>query len=193
MDIAFGMMEAPYSCCWRLLRGNGRRLIWLVLGHGGRLHRNAFTRDALALDTLIRFIVVSDVGIADDFNGITLVREFYPKAGPVPKGGQMKRVALFIIALIFAGLVYEQRGEWRHRKRYPQIGHSVDIGRRTLNIYCSSEGDRRCFLRVAPIPLATVGLQFNQKLRNLFGPVGMIARAMAEAIRPLRRARSRRL
>jgi alpha/beta hydrolase fold len=53
----------------------------------------------------------------------------------------MKRVAFLILTLILAGVIYEQIGEWRDRKRYPQIGHSVNIGGRTLNIYCSGEGD----------------------------------------------------
>jgi len=52
----------------------------------------------------------------------------------------MKRTALAIIALTLAGIIYEQIGESRDRKRYPQIGGSVDIGGRTLNIYCSGEG-----------------------------------------------------
>ena len=52
----------------------------------------------------------------------------------------MKRATLVIVALILAGLAYEQIGERRDRKLYPQIGRSVDIGGRTLNIYCSGEG-----------------------------------------------------
>jgi pimeloyl-ACP methyl ester carboxylesterase len=38
------------------------------------------------------------------------------------------------------GVVYEQIGWRRDRKRYPQIGQSVDIGGHTLNIFCSGEG-----------------------------------------------------
>ncbi len=45
-----------------------------------------------------------------------------------------------VIALLVAGMIYEWVGEGRDRKRYPQIGRSVDIGGRTLNIYCSGEG-----------------------------------------------------
>ncbi len=45
-----------------------------------------------------------------------------------------------ILALIILGMIYEQVGERRDRERYPQIGRSVDIGGRTLNIYCSGEG-----------------------------------------------------
>jgi hypothetical protein len=49
-------------------------------------------------------------------------------------------VALLIVALVVTGLLYEQTGERRDRKRYPQIGRSVDIGGRTLNIFCSGDG-----------------------------------------------------
>lgn len=52
----------------------------------------------------------------------------------------MKRATLVIVALVLAGVIYEQIGEHRDRQRYPQIGRSVDIGGRTLNIYCSGEG-----------------------------------------------------
>ncbi|HXH48381.1 MAG TPA: alpha/beta hydrolase [Terriglobia bacterium] len=45
-----------------------------------------------------------------------------------------------ILVLIIAGMIYEKLGERRDRDRYPQIGRSVDIGGRTLNIYCSGEG-----------------------------------------------------
>jgi len=43
-------------------------------------------------------------------------------------------------ALVLAGLVFEQIGQRQDRQRYPQIGKSVDIGGRTLNIFCSGEG-----------------------------------------------------
>ncbi len=52
----------------------------------------------------------------------------------------MKRAALVLVALALIGIVYEQIREHSDRKRYPQIGRSVDIGGRTLNIYCSGEG-----------------------------------------------------
>jgi pimeloyl-ACP methyl ester carboxylesterase len=52
----------------------------------------------------------------------------------------LKLFALTIIALIVAGIVYERIGQRRDRQRFTQIGRSVDIGGRTLNIYCSGEG-----------------------------------------------------
>jgi pimeloyl-ACP methyl ester carboxylesterase len=45
-----------------------------------------------------------------------------------------------LVAILLVGIVYERIGERRDRRRYPQIGRSVDIGGRTLNIYCSGEG-----------------------------------------------------
>jgi hypothetical protein len=52
----------------------------------------------------------------------------------------LKRAAFVLVALLIAGLIYEQAGEWRDRKRYPRIGRPVDIGGRTLNLFCSGEG-----------------------------------------------------
>lgn len=45
-----------------------------------------------------------------------------------------------VVVFLVAGTVFEQIGERRDRRRYPQIGRSVDIGGRTLNIFCSGEG-----------------------------------------------------
>jgi len=52
----------------------------------------------------------------------------------------LKRSGLVIVALAALGFVYEKVAESRDRKRYPQVGTSVDIGGRKLNIYCSGEG-----------------------------------------------------
>jgi pimeloyl-ACP methyl ester carboxylesterase len=46
-----------------------------------------------------------------------------------------------IVALgVVSGLLYEQTQRARDRERYPQIGRSVDIGGRTLNIDCAGAG-----------------------------------------------------
>ena len=49
-------------------------------------------------------------------------------------------VVTAIVTLLVLGSVFEQIGQRRDRQRYPQIGRSVDIGGRTLNIFCSGEG-----------------------------------------------------
>jgi hypothetical protein len=49
-------------------------------------------------------------------------------------------LALGIVVLSIAGVVYEQVGKRLDRKRYSQIGRSVDIGGRKLNLFCSGEG-----------------------------------------------------
>ena len=46
---------------------------------------------------------------------------------------------VFAIALV-SGLLYEQAQRARDREHFPQIGRSVDIGGRMLNIYCSGAG-----------------------------------------------------
>jgi len=43
------------------------------------------------------------------------------------------------IALV-SGVLYEQAQRARDRERFPQIGRSVDIGGRMLNLYCSGAG-----------------------------------------------------
>jgi pimeloyl-ACP methyl ester carboxylesterase len=53
----------------------------------------------------------------------------------------LKIAAIVMLSLVIAGIAYEQVGERKDRKRYPQIGRSVNIGGRTLNIYCSGLGD----------------------------------------------------
>jgi pimeloyl-ACP methyl ester carboxylesterase len=52
----------------------------------------------------------------------------------------LKSLALLIATALVAGIVYEQFGRRRDRKRFPQIGRSVGIGGRTLNIFCSGAG-----------------------------------------------------
>ena len=52
----------------------------------------------------------------------------------------LKSTGTALVGVIVAGIIYEQVGRWQDRKRLPQIGRSVDIGGRTLNIYCSGEG-----------------------------------------------------
>ena len=52
----------------------------------------------------------------------------------------LKSIGLLIAATLVAGIVYEQIGRRRDRTRFPQIGRSVDIGGRTLNIFCSGAG-----------------------------------------------------
>ena len=46
---------------------------------------------------------------------------------------------IFALALV-SGLLYEQTQRARDRERYPQIGRSIDIGGRTLNIDCAGAG-----------------------------------------------------
>jgi pimeloyl-ACP methyl ester carboxylesterase len=45
-----------------------------------------------------------------------------------------------LLIAIMAGFVYERVGEWQDHRRYPRVGRPVNIGGRTLNIFCSGEG-----------------------------------------------------
>jgi pimeloyl-ACP methyl ester carboxylesterase len=48
-------------------------------------------------------------------------------------------VGAFMIAVV-SGLLYEQAQRARDRELFPQIGRSIDIGGRMLNLYCSGSG-----------------------------------------------------
>jgi pimeloyl-ACP methyl ester carboxylesterase len=48
--------------------------------------------------------------------------------------------AVALVLLSLCGIAYQQIGEHRDRKLAPQIGRSVEVAGRTLNIYCSGEG-----------------------------------------------------
>jgi pimeloyl-ACP methyl ester carboxylesterase len=47
---------------------------------------------------------------------------------------------LLLVVLLLSGVTYEQIGERQDRNRFPQVGRSVDIGGRSLDIYCSGDG-----------------------------------------------------
>jgi len=51
-----------------------------------------------------------------------------------------KITLVVIAALLGLGAIYEQVGRHQDRARLPQIGKSVDIGGRSLNIFCSGTG-----------------------------------------------------
>lgn len=55
------------------------------------------------------------------------------------KVGKLAAIAMLLLAV--SGAVYEQIGRSRDRSRYPRIGRAVDIGGRTLNLFCSGEGE----------------------------------------------------
>jgi pimeloyl-ACP methyl ester carboxylesterase len=49
----------------------------------------------------------------------------------------LNTLTLLLLLLVAIGLVYEQIGRWNDAKRLPRIGQAIDIGGRTLNLYCS--------------------------------------------------------
>ncbi len=51
-----------------------------------------------------------------------------------------KLVAILVAAALLGAVIYEHAGAWLDSRVLKQIGRSVDIGGRTLNIYCSGEG-----------------------------------------------------
>src|SRR5713226_4451988 len=72
----------------------------------------------------------------------------------------VSKLLLVAVAVLFvAGVVYEQIGRSRDRKRFPQIGQSVDIGGRTINLYCMGEGSPAVILEMSP---HTAGYGWNR-------------------------------
>jgi pimeloyl-ACP methyl ester carboxylesterase len=53
---------------------------------------------------------------------------------------RLRPFAVALLIALIAGFVYERFGEWQDHRRYPRVGRSVNIGGRTLNIFCSGEG-----------------------------------------------------
>jgi pimeloyl-ACP methyl ester carboxylesterase len=49
-------------------------------------------------------------------------------------------VAILIAVVLLAAAVYEHVGAWRDSRVLKQVGRSVDVGGRTLNIHCAGEG-----------------------------------------------------
>ena len=49
-------------------------------------------------------------------------------------------VAVLVAVVLLGGALYEHIGAWRDRRVLKQMGRSVDIGGRTLNIHCTGEG-----------------------------------------------------
>jgi pimeloyl-ACP methyl ester carboxylesterase len=64
---------------------------------------------------------------------------FISRPGRTRRVVKRTSIALFLLAL--SGAAYEQANAHGDRNRFPQIGRSIDIGGRLLNIYCSGEGN----------------------------------------------------
>src|SRR5262249_33937665 len=53
------------------------------------------------------------------------------------RSSRIKIAAITILLLVFSGFIYEQIGRRRDSKLAPQVGRSINIGGRSLNLYCS--------------------------------------------------------
>ena len=62
----------------------------------------------------------------------------------LPLGTRLKRSLAWSMVLLFVflggGFTYEQIGEWRDHQLFPQVGQSINIGGRSLNLYCAGQG-----------------------------------------------------
>lgn len=52
----------------------------------------------------------------------------------------LRWLGLATVLAILLGMIYEQIGEGRDRELLPRVGQSINIGGRTLNIFCSGQG-----------------------------------------------------
>src|SRR5260370_41779210 len=100
--------------------------------------------------------------------------------------------AVLICALV-VGIVYEQLGRWQDRKRLPQIGRSVDIGGRTLNIFCSGDGSPAVIFESPGAGPGSHGNRSKLKSPNSQERVGTIAQAKDGAIQVLIHEPARRI
>ena len=71
---------------------------------------------------------------------------------------------LLLVVLLLAGISYEQIGQRQERKRFPQVGRSVDIGGRSLNIYCSGLGKPAVILDTGGTAPGYENLLFQQQV-----------------------------
>ena len=60
--------------------------------------------------------------------------------------GSARRIVIGVVAVLALGLVlagsrFERAGQRQDRSRFPQIGHSFDVGGHTLNLSCAGDGD----------------------------------------------------
>jgi pimeloyl-ACP methyl ester carboxylesterase len=52
----------------------------------------------------------------------------------------VRLIAALVALVLLAAALYEQIGAWRDSRVLKQVGRSIDIGERTLNIHCTGEG-----------------------------------------------------
>ena len=85
-------------------------------------------------------------------------------------------LTLVVLALL-AGFTYEQVGRARDASQLPpRIGQAVDIGGRTLNIYCSGQGTPTVILETGGNSPGYSWLSNNPRWRCSLAPAGTIAR-----------------
>ncbi len=77
-----------------------------------------------------------DLDYVNDSNYLDAVSSAPPRSF----ASRVRPYAFGLVLLVAAGLSYERFGEWRDRQRFPQVGRSVDIGGRSLNLYCLGAG-----------------------------------------------------
>jgi len=85
-------------------------------------------------------------------------------------------LTLLVLALL-GGFTYEQVGRARDASQLsPRVGQAVDIGGRTLNLYCSGQGSPTVFLNREAIRPVMIGWCYSPKWQGSLAPAGTTAR-----------------
>jgi len=91
-------------------------------------------------------------------------------------------VALVILLALLAGSIYEQIGRRLDARSVTQVGKSVDIGGRRLNLYCSGEGSPAVIFESGGGAPGFTWVNIQPQVANSPALVGTIAPALAGAI-----------
>ncbi|HWF11379.1 MAG TPA: alpha/beta fold hydrolase [Bryobacteraceae bacterium] len=157
--------KVPFTCSWfpRNAQGRMKAVVWgLVLvmfasivsgiemwgiSRLARLVVLLTILTAIALRTRSRTIETEQgdlqfEGAPDlDFQTLELTGEISRRAEPEAAPPRLPvRPWHFAIALLAAGLIYENASQARDRARFPEVGTSWDIGGRKLNLACDGRG-----------------------------------------------------
>jgi pimeloyl-ACP methyl ester carboxylesterase len=111
----------------------------------------------------------------------------------MPRGGAWRGVyrlirrgawlfAILVSVVLVGAALYEHIGAWRDSRVLKQIGRSVDIGGRTLNIHCIGKAVQRSSSSAAVRGLATSGRRRSVASLHLRARAGTTARTLVGVI-----------
>jgi hypothetical protein len=93
-----------------------------------------------------------------------------------------RSLGLLVVVLVVAGILYQQIGRRRDLRGLARIGQSIDIGGRSLNLYCTGSGKPTVILESGSTIPDWRGYRFSPKSQSSHKHAGMTVPAMAGAI-----------